>query len=82
MKQGCKAMQCPRCGSTHLRKNGIKQSKQNYICAACQRQFIDAYDPPRTYSDQMKQEYLKLYLTTVPPRLHPSGSRSAASVAD
>lgn len=26
-------MQCPGCNSTHLRKNGIKQGKQNYICA-------------------------------------------------
>lgn len=55
-------MQCPRCSSTHLRKNGIKQSKQNYICANCHRQFIDAYDPPRTYPDEMKQECLKLYV--------------------
>lgn len=55
-------MQCPRCRSTHLRKNGRKQGKQNYICADCQRQFIDADDPPRTYSDQIKQECLKLYV--------------------
>jgi transposase-like protein len=55
-------MQCPRCNSTHLRKNGIKQGKQNYICADCRRQFIDAYEPSRTYSDQIKQECLKMYV--------------------
>ncbi|WP_442944141.1 IS1/IS1595 family N-terminal zinc-binding domain-containing protein [Nostoc sp.] len=25
------AMQCPRCASTHLRKNGRQRGKQNYI---------------------------------------------------
>ena len=24
-------MQCPQCGSTHIRKNGIKQGKQNHM---------------------------------------------------
>lgn len=55
-------MQCLRCTSTHIRKNGIKQGKQNYICADCRRQFIDAYDPPRTYSDDIKQECLEMYV--------------------
>lgn len=55
-------MQCPRCASTHIRKNGIKQGKQNYICADCRRQFIDTYDPPRTYSDDIKQECLEMYV--------------------
>jgi len=53
-------MQCPRCGSNHIRKNGLKQGKQNYICAECRRQFIDDYDVPRTYSDNIKQHCLKL----------------------
>nr|MDZ8016859.1 IS1 family transposase [Nostoc sp. SerVER01]MDZ8016866.1 IS1 family transposase [Nostoc sp. SerVER01] len=34
-------MQCPRCASTHIRKNGRKNGKQNYICVVCGRQFID-----------------------------------------
>lgn len=55
-------MQCPQCGSRHIRKNGIKQGKQNYICVDCRRQFIDTYDAPRTYSEEMKQHCLKLYL--------------------
>ncbi|MGB3757920.1 MAG: IS1 family transposase, partial [Rivularia sp. (in: cyanobacteria)] len=28
-------MKCPRCASTHIRKNGKKKCKQNYICANC-----------------------------------------------
>lgn len=55
-------MQCPRCGSTHIRKNGSKQGKQNNICVDCRRQFIDVYDSPRTYSDEFKQECLKMYV--------------------
>ena len=55
-------MQCPRCGSTHIRKNGIKQGKQNHICAQCRRQFIDDYDAPRTYSEEVKQHCLNLYV--------------------
>ena len=55
-------MQCPRCSSTHIRKNGMKQGKQNYICVDCRRQFIDAYDPSRTYSDEIKQECLEMYV--------------------
>ncbi|MBD1867050.1 IS1 family transposase, partial [Cyanobacteria bacterium FACHB-471] len=27
-------MQCPECGSTHIRKNGKKRGKQNHICVA------------------------------------------------
>lgn len=55
-------MQCPRCSSTHIRKNGIKQGKQNYICVDCRRQFIDADDLARTYSKEMKQECLEMYV--------------------
>jgi transposase-like protein len=55
-------MQCPRCGSTHIRKNGIKKGKQNNICADCGRQFIDVYNPPQGYSDDIKQECLTMYV--------------------
>jgi transposase-like protein len=37
-------MQCPRCASTHIRKNGRKYGKQNHICVPCGRQFIDSYE--------------------------------------
>ena len=55
-------MQCPECGSAHIRKNGKKKGKQNHICVSCGRQFIDNYNPPQGYSDQVKQECLKLYV--------------------
>jgi len=51
-----------RCGSTKNRKNGVKQGKQNHICVECGRQFIDQYDPGRTYSEAFKQECLTLYV--------------------
>lgn len=62
MKLVCLVMQCPQCSSSHIRKNGIKQGKQNHICKECHRQFIDNYDAPRTYSRQVKQHCLKLYV--------------------
>ena len=55
-------MQCPDCGSSHIRKNGSKQGKQNHICVECRRQFIDCYDTPRTYSQAVKQHCLQLYV--------------------
>ncbi|WP_315786134.1 IS1 family transposase [Fischerella sp. JS2] len=55
-------MECPRCGSCHNRKNGKKRGKQNHICCDCGRQFIDVYKPPRGYSDEIKQECLKMYV--------------------
>jgi insertion element IS1 protein InsB len=54
-------MQCPKCASTHVRKNGKKAGKQNYICADCGRQFIDAYEP-KGYSDELRQECLTMYV--------------------
>ena len=55
-------MQCPYCGSTEIRKNGKRRGKQNHICKSCERQFIDMYDPPKGYSEELKQECLKMYL--------------------
>ena len=55
-------MQYPECRSTHIRKNGKKQGKHNYICVACSRQFLDRYDPPKGYSDEVKRECLKMYV--------------------
>ena len=55
-------MQCPSCESTHIRKNGRNKGKKNHICANCGRQFIEGYDPPRGYSDDIKRECLEMYL--------------------
>lgn len=54
-------MQCLRCGSSHIRKNGVKKGKQNHICVDCQRQFINVYDLPKGYSNELKAECLKMY---------------------
>lgn len=55
-------MECPECKSTHIRKNGIKKGKQNYICVDCGRQFIDRYETTLGYSDEVKRECLELYV--------------------
>jgi transposase-like protein len=55
-------MQCPECGSSHIRKNGKMRGKQNHICVDCHRQFIDAYTPAQGYSDEVKAQCLKTYV--------------------
>ena len=53
-------MQCPKCGSFHIRKNGKRGAKQNHICADCGRQFIDSYSQ-RGYEPKVKELCLKMY---------------------
>ena len=54
-------MKCPRCESTHIRKNGRQRGKQNYICVDCRRQFIESYDHKGT-SEDIKSECLEMYV--------------------
>ena len=54
-------MQCPRCASTHIRKNGQQRGKQNYICVQCKRQFIEFYDQ-KGYTEDIKRECLEMYV--------------------
>ena len=61
-------MQCPKCESKKIVKNGRRKNKQNYLCRACpkgyrsayNRQFIDVYDR-RGYSADVKKHCLTLY---------------------
>ncbi len=55
-------MQCPECKSKHINKNGQKRGKQNYICVNCRRQFIESYESHRGYSEETKNECLKMYV--------------------
>jgi len=54
-------MNCPYCTSTHIRKNGHKRGKQNYICVKCTRQFLESYSP-QGYSEQIKKQCLTMYV--------------------
>lgn len=54
-------MKCPDCSGTHIRKNGHRQQKQNYICVSCGRQFLEEYGH-RGYSDEVKRLCLKMYV--------------------
>lgn len=53
-------MQCPYCASLQVRKNGHRQSKQNYFCCNCKRQFIEFYSL-KGYSNEIKEKCLKMY---------------------
>ncbi|MGL5834489.1 MAG: IS1 family transposase [Waterburya sp.] len=53
-------MQCPKCESNKIVKNGWRQNKQNYLCRNCGRQFISTYDQ-RGYSQAVKEHCLTLY---------------------
>jgi transposase-like protein len=55
-------MQCPECGSNHIRKNGKMRGKQNHICVDCHRQFINVYTALKGYSDETKAQCLKMYV--------------------
>ena len=55
-------MECPRCQSSHIRKNGRRRGKQNHICADCGRQFVENPQINRGYSDDIRQICLKMYL--------------------
>lgn len=54
-------MKCPRCASTHIRKNGKQRGKQNHICVKCGRQFINSYES-KGYSEEIKRECLEMYV--------------------
>jgi transposase-like protein len=53
-------MKCPKCGSSHILKNGKRGDKQNHICADCGRQFINNYSV-LGYSQDVKKICLKMY---------------------
>jgi insertion element IS1 protein InsB len=55
------SINCPRCGSNNIRKNGHRRNKQNYQCKNCKRQFIEWYSQPG-YSKEMKEECLTMYV--------------------
>ncbi|MEA5451941.1 IS1 family transposase [Leptolyngbya sp. CCNP1308] len=54
-------MQCPECGSQHIRKNGHRGDQQNYIWVKCYRQCIKHYDPDG-YSDDVKRLCIRMYV--------------------
>ncbi len=53
-------MQCPKCKSQKIVKNGRRKNQQNYLCRNCERQFVDNYDR-RGYSQEVKEHCLSLY---------------------
>jgi len=53
-------MQCPRCYSTQISKNGRRKNRQCYKCKQCGRQFLESYHP-WSYSNDIKQLCLKMH---------------------
>ncbi len=44
---------CPRCGSTHTKRNGhIRSGKQSYRCKDCGRQFVSEFEQRRVSDEQ------------------------------
>jgi transposase-like protein len=54
-------MQCPRCYSNQIFKNGRRKSRQCYKCKQCNRQFLEFYHP-WSYSNDIKQLCLQMHL--------------------
>ena len=52
-------MRSPECVGQHIRKNGHRRGKQNYICVNCKHQFIETYTP-RGYSSGIKPLLIRL----------------------
>ena len=54
-------MQCPKCKSSHNKKNGFRRGKQSYKCKDCGYQFVE--NPiSRKYTPEVRQICLKMYL--------------------
>jgi transposase-like protein len=54
-------IQCPKCQSERIRKNGMNKGKQNHVCVDCGRQFITERNRHRGYSDEIVQKCLSMY---------------------
>ena len=52
---------CPKCGSYEIIKNGHRRGKQNHQCKNCGRQFIEKYSQVG-YSKEVKKKCLTMYL--------------------
>ncbi len=52
---------CPKCGSNQIRKNGHRRGKQNHQCKNCGRQFIDCYSEVG-YPKEVKENCLTMYV--------------------
>ncbi len=54
-------MNCPKCSSNNIRKNGHRRGKQNHQCQDCGRQFIEHYSE-LGYSKKVKEDCLTMYV--------------------
>ncbi len=54
------ALQCPRCLSFEVSRNGRRMGKQGYICKQCRRQFLATYESSR-YSAEIQQKCITLH---------------------
>ena len=51
---------CSDCQSTHIRKSGRRRGKQNNICVAYRRHFVENLKAHRDYSDDIRALCLKI----------------------
>ncbi|WP_416245406.1 IS1 family transposase [Crocosphaera sp. XPORK-15E] len=55
-------MNCPKCNSNNIRKNGHRRGKQNYQCKTCGRQYKHEFHSELGYSKKVKENCLTMYL--------------------
>lgn len=75
---------CPKCESTHIRKNGRRQGKQRYACKDCGREFIasdsaELEDKPKREESSSTVEASSLTTSKPNPASSPGNSASAKS---
>lgn len=58
------ALQCPRCLSFEVSRNGRRMGKQGYICKQCGRQFLDTYESSR-YSAEIREKCIALHNNSI-----------------
>ncbi|MUL36218.1 FCD domain-containing protein [Gloeocapsopsis dulcis] len=58
------AIQCPRCQSFEVSRNGRRMGKQGYICRQCGRQFLTSYKSSR-HSAEIREKCLTLHASGI-----------------
>jgi hypothetical protein len=70
-------MECPRCESDQVRKNGRPKGRQRYLCKACRKQF---FEPPGSPSLSRKCTETRLS-EAIPKGIAPATTTESGGIA-
>jgi len=70
-------MECPRCESDQVRKNGRRNGHQRYLCKACRKQF---FEPPGPHSLSRKCSETRLS-EAIPKEIAPATTTESGPIA-